>query len=432
MFGKGKLAWLILALVHILVAAVGFVMNSNQTADSAEYLHQATNLREHLSFYCGEWSAAFIPERFSLRPPGYGVFLSLTSWGSANLLLPVFLQIVISLATIYIAWKCVRIISGKQVNSWLFLIPLTGFLTQFIYSGMIMSEILFQFFLISAIACAIMFHHSGMFKWVIGFQVALAVAMLIKPVMWLFPLVSFPMIVWLYSGSGFSKKLYLSFLIPFIIIGGMHFRNYSLTGVAEYSSVSRKLMINYNIPALLEQRVSREEAAFIIDSLQNSVSGLTYAERAEEIDTYSRNLIQEAPLDYFLLHIKGMLRFFMDTGRWELRNYFQLQISWQSLGEAGGSAQYLKQWSPSAIVYQIYCVIINLLLLYALIRFAFNKIVDFRNRRILIGVILYLALLTGPSASSRFRLPAFPLQLVAWGVLIAHSSGKLRSTPLNV
>lgn len=431
MFQKGKFAWIALVLVHLLIAAIGFLMGTNQTADSREYLHQAVNLREHLSFYCGEWSDPFIPEWFSLRPPGYGIFLALTSWGDQHLLLPVLLQIALSVSTIYMAWKSVQILTGKTVSTWYFILPLSGFATQFIYSGMIMSEILFQFFLMIAIACAFMFHHAKLFKWIIGFQLALSMAILIKPVMWLFPVVFFPMAIWLVTSNGFSRKLYLTFLIPFVLIGGMHIRNYSLTRVAEYSSVSRKLMINYNIPALIEQQQGREKAVLIIDSLQNAVSGLPYAERVDVIDSFCWKLILAAPVDYFLLHMKGLIRFFLDTGRWEIRNYFQPDIHWQSLNDAGGSVEYLKQWSTAAIAYQIYCVVINLLLIYALIRFAFNKTIDFRDRRILLGVMLYLAVLTGPSASSRFRLPAFPLQLVAWGVLIVRYPSKSGSTALN-
>ena len=400
----------------MVVAAAGIYLKSNLTKDSVEYLFQAENLRTHLTFYCGSWDEPLKPEWFSLRPPGYGLYLALFSWGKASVILPLIIQVILSIASLYITWKILELITGRTLNVLLFLFPLTGFAVQFIYAGLIMSEILFQFVIVLTLACAVMFHRTDKTKWCFLFITMVTIAMLIKPVMWLFPLLLFPLAIWLVVYKGYDRRILFALIIPFTVIGAMHYRNYSLTGVAEYSSVSQKLLINYNLPALIESQTGKEQAYLVIDSLQQVVSVLPYPARSKEIDQFVKDKILQSPLQYIKIHLLGFIRFFLDTGRWELRNYFSPKEEWTGYNQSGDVGVYLKQWTLPSLLYQMYCMLMNLFLLFTFFYFVFLKSVDLRNRRIVAVLVIYLAILTGPSASARFRLPVFPLQLITCGV----------------
>jgi hypothetical protein len=420
-----KFPWIILIFLHLLFAGIGYTLHTNRTADSSEYLCQAENITKHLSFYCGDYLQIHKPEWYSLRPPGYGLFLAIlkVEW------LVIAAQIALSMFSILLAYRAACLIAGRKINVWLFLLPFTAFVPQFIYSGMVMSEMLLQICWMGVAWCGWMFHHTQRLSWIVFFQILLTLAMLIKPVVWLFPVFAFPMALWMVFYKGFPKQLLLTFMIPFGVIAAMFIRNDQYTGVAEYSSVSRKLLINYNVASLLTAQKGQSAAFAEIDSFQNAVSLLPYEQKTKMVDGFVKDKIASAPFTYAMIHLKGMLRFFLDTGRWEWRRYFALDNSEWKGADTTGFESYMRQWTLSAILYQLYCLLLNMVLLTCLFRFAMMKAVDYRDRRLFIGMILYIALLTGPSASARFRIPVFPLQLIAWGVVLAGR--KSESIPHN-
>jgi hypothetical protein len=425
MFRRYNAAWLITAILHCIIAFAGIYLHSSLTADSQEYLNQAENLREHLTFYCGDLTHPIQPEWYSLRPPGYGLFLAFFSWGELRIILPVIIQVIISIITLYIAWKCSTIISGKRANAFLFLLPLTAFIPQLIYSGMIMSEILFQCAWTLAFCAGVMLHHSGKIKWAFVFQVFLTIALLIKPVAWLLPLFFIPLLFHMIASEHYPRKLIWAMLIPLVVISMMFFRNYSLTGVAEFSSVSNKLLINYNVPPLLREEMGDAAAQREIDSVQYLASNIIYREKARLLREYSIAKITEAPFTYAGLHFKGLINFFFDSGRWEWRRYFNHPLPLRRDVDRKDDIGFLQNWTVPEFIYQIYCMAFNLILVFALLRFGFHRAFDVRDRRLLLVMVFYIALLTGPSASARFRIPVFPLQLIAWGCLIA-GAGKIK------
>lgn len=421
MFRRKNAAWLITAILHVIIAFAGIYLHTSLTADSQEYLNQAYNLRNHLTFYCGDITHPIQPEWYSLRPPGYGLFLAFFSWGGLRIILPVIIQAIISISTLYLAWKCSTIISGKRTNAFIFLIPLTAFLPHLIYSGMIMSEILFQSAWTLAFCAGVMLHHSGRIKWAFVFQIFLTIALLIKPVAWLLPLFFVPLLFHMIIAEHYPKKLILAMLIPLVVIAMMFYRNYTLTGVAEYSSVSNKLLINYNIPPLLRKEMGETAARREIDSVQYLASGKIYSDKSRLIRKYSISKIADAPFTYSGLHLKGLFNFFFDSGRWEWRRYFDHPLAIRQMGEKKTSPGFLQNWTLPEFIYQLYCMGFNLILIIALLRFGFNRSFDIRDRRLLLVMVFYIALLTGPSASARFRIPVFPLQLITWGCMIART-----------
>ncbi|MBE7508747.1 MAG: hypothetical protein HS118_00925 [Bacteroidia bacterium] len=54
------------------------------SVDSVDYLHQATNLKAHGSWYAGDWDMPHDDTMYSRRPPLYAIFLFLIQFISTN------------------------------------------------------------------------------------------------------------------------------------------------------------------------------------------------------------------------------------------------------------------------------------------------------------------------------------------------------------
>ena len=149
-------------------------------------------------------------------------------------------------------------------------------------------------------------------------------------------------------------------------------------------------------------------------------------DRARFIDQQCLHWILESPLSYFELHIKGVFRFFLDHGRWDLYTFLtgvnleqtsstSLQKSYNENGLMGAT-NYIYSFPKVIIGYLLLVFFMNIILLISFIRFLFLKEITKTIRIIIAVMVLYLALLTGPTGSARFRVPVYPLLLVTFAV----------------
>ncbi len=73
-------------------------------------------------------------------------------------------------------------------------------------------------------------------------------------------------------------------------------------------------------------------------------------------------------------------------------------------------------------------LVLNLAVLFAFVKFVFNKKVNLSIRSALAILIIYMAIVTGPSASARFRLPIFPLLVVTFVITMNELTKKNERT----
>ena len=210
------------------------------------------------------------------------------------------------------------------------------------------------------------------------------------------------LILYLIVKRRISQKALLTFIIPFFIILSMFVHNIDKTGVPEYSSIQRKLMINYNVPAVLNLHYDKRQTTQVIDSIQNFASTLPYAERARFIDHVSIDIMRKDISGTIYLQFKGALLFFLDPGSWDLNYYFN--------GNSDNKSIYFNAF---ILLHKYFMVIVNILILISIFRFAFLKEINGLLRIIVLSSIFYFALLIGPSASARFKVPIYPMIVVA-------------------
>lgn len=182
-----------------------------------------------------------------------------------------------------------------------------------------MSEILFQLFvLLSIYFIARLIKYSQM-KDLWWSQWCVAIAMAIKPVMWLFPFVA----VVSFLIHFFNKKVKLialiTFVIPFTTIGLFMGYSHAKTGIWEFSSIQRKLMINYNSYTILKDVFNEEEAIKTISEFQNSVDTLPYVEKCNRIDEFNKEVVMHHPMSAIKAELSGVFRFLSDihVGIWK-------------------------------------------------------------------------------------------------------------------
>jgi len=406
--------WSILILMHLAFFGVALNQKNFTTKDSSEYIWQAQNLSNNGSWYCGDMTQEINPALYNQRPPVYGAFLSLLQIdaGLGNVFVLLLLQIGISLLTTFIAVQFIKLFLGEEWNRMWLLIPLLFFPSQFVYCNMVMSEILLQLFVLLAIYFIARLIKYSQMKDLWWSQWCVAIAMAIKPVMWLFPMVA----VVSFLIHFFNKKVKLialiTFVIPFSTIAFFFNYSHTHTGIWEFSSIQRKLMINYNSFAILKDVFNEEEATKTINEFQSRVAKLPYPEKCKQIDAFNREVLFNHPKSAIKQELTGMFNFFAGHPRWDVEKFYLGEVN---VGKPYQSESRLAMFSYYA--YLIACSIMGLIVLIAFVKFIFSRHISYSLRGCVASIIIYFAIVTGPSASTRFRLPVFPVLMATFCIV---------------
>lgn len=420
--------WIVPAL-YVMLHLLFFVFASSNghpfTKDSTEYLWQSFNLSNHSSFYCGDLNAPIVDAWFNQRPPGYGLFLSFLGINHFNFNYSLLLAVQLSLSLLngFIVYRFVKLLVGPTFSLWWLMIPLLGFPTQFVYSGMVMAEILFQTLLLLSVYFIAILLKRGEMQYLWWSQWSLTASLLVKPVAWMFPfvaLISF-LIYW------FNEKVKLmaivTFVIPFAAIFWMFNYSYSKTGIHEFSSIQRKLMINYNSSAILSDANGKEYAVKRISALQDSVASFKYVDRCNAIDEFNKKVLKDHFITASKVEAIGILKFFLGHSRWDVSFFMQGHEPDQfDSSNESNDPTVQGRW----MMYFLFSVLVNFMVFVAFLKFLFSNDLPVKLRGCIGSIIIYMAIATGPSAASRFRLPIFPVLTVTF-VVVAHRFTQKRS-----
>lgn len=423
-FGE-KIFFVILIVAHAFFFLKALDNGHVFTKDSFEYIQQAKNIRDYHSWYCGDFRLPVQPALFSQRPPGYGVFIFLVKKLNDSIWFLLLLQNLLSLLNFYVLVKILKLVNA-QFNVLYLLIPLIFFPSQFIYPNMIMSEMLLQ----SAVTLSFYFITSFILlnktASLYFYQLFISIALLIKPVWYLFPGVSILFFVFLIKRKNILGWSILTHAIPIIVIALIFLSNHYQTNYWEYSSIQRKLMINYNAYEVLENCYGKKNAVGIIDSIQ-TVTALqsSYPAQANYLQSESNKILIRHPFVFAWIELKGIVRYFTDHSRYDFESFFShipdennsLKEEVSSNGFRGFFDQ-LHKYGLGYFSYLALSVIVNLILFVSLFIFMRQKNIEAAVRFFLFFMIIYVALLTGPTGTTRFRLPVYPLQLIAFSIVI--------------
>jgi 4-amino-4-deoxy-L-arabinose transferase-like glycosyltransferase len=304
-------------------------------------------------------------------------------------------------------------LSDRQFNLYMLLALL--FPAQWIYGSVVMSDLLLQLFLTSAVYFLLIISRENKSVAYWGFALSLSAGMLLKPVMAPIALLSPMLLVLRPMRSGGLKKILL--MIPVLVFLGFSFRNHTMSGQFEYSSISHINLLQYNTRYLLNfthgEQVSEEMLSDLMTIPRNEQDYDTWVNGVKQLGIQS---ISKHPFQYAWIHVSGMFRMLLDPGRFDLAllsnaSYQESEGFLRALSTDGiqGLWKVLKQ-SPFFLI----LLFLGMIKLVKLALFFFACYQNRFNARLwmAIGIPVIILALTGPIGASRFMLPLVPIYLI--------------------
>jgi hypothetical protein len=413
---------LVMLLALLLQLAFGGYQLSEQRyylEDSKEYVQAAENLRAHGTLYCGEWEKR--PHRtdfYSKRPPLYPLLLAGIGWPGSMVLLQ-------NLLSLFNLWLMMRLLLslGFPRKRLLWALPfLLLYPAQFIYSNLIMTEVLLQSLLLG-MAWSLSHFVSQVRGKYLGIYVALlSLGILLKPVMYVFAFVHPLLMGYFYLRKYRHKALLPVAFLPLVVVLAYSGWNHSRTGAFHFSSIQSINLLQYNTYYTLLRAEGEAVADSVVDGIAARADRISsYPERQAYIRSASVEQLSQHPGAYLGLHLKGMAHFFIDPGRFDLYSFLGLEkregkgkglLYHYSQEGYRGVFNYLKTQPLGLLAWLLLIALAHAVKLLGGLRFAFRRSIPL-DQRLLLGMwVLYLAGLTGPLGASRFAVPVFPLLLI--------------------
>ena len=406
---------LFLLLIHLVYFLFQAINQNHTLNDSKEYLQMAENIRQGL-FYCGGPGENVNPDFYTKRPPAYPLFIFLGHLICHHPFLILFLQNILSFFSLLWLRNSLFAIGYKTAFDKYFILLSLFSPSQFIYANMIMSEILFQFFVTGMFIFLLLFILRKQWKYMILYHLFLTLGVFTKPILFPFAFINLFFILFI---SIKQKNIlpFLASLFPLVmIILYMNF-NKKRTGVQHFSSIQKINLIDYNVNYFLVSKYGEQYADSVVRKVKSEAS-----EKDNYRDEYSftmqkgKEILLNDEASYVWYHIKGVWRYFMDPGRFDLSNFLGLEDIqgkglYYILHYEGWKAaiKFLLSQNVLLLIFLIMIMFFNILKTAGLMMFEFNSEIPVEIRLFVFLLVFYFAGVTGPIAASRFAVPVLPL-----------------------
>lgn len=419
-FSKNEIYFfIILGLIHLGYFTYAILWGNIYAGDFREYLMQSVNLKEHLNWYTEVFKEPIQPDFFSRRPPMYAIFiLTFKSIYNSDYTV-LFAQSVLSWMNFYGLIKLLKRYNFKINVFKLLILFILLYPSQFIYCNFIMSEMLFQTFLFWSFYNFIRFTNSADIKYIVYYNLFISLALLTKPVLYMFWIINFFLMLYLFLKNRKNYAIILSGLIPAAVVLIICFYNYNVTGYFHYSSLRHNNFIEFHSNYIkinkegFEKSVSEyKKNKAIIDTIRD------YKTQSGEKERIALEYIEKNFGDYLKLYFKGVFNFFLDPGRFDISEFFRIKntadtgIYYVYLREGyTGIINYILKLPVMFILFLTSVILINVIMIISMINFIFEKGVEIEIRIYFVLIIGYISFVTGIVGSLRYKLPLFQIIL---------------------
>ncbi len=414
--------WTVLLGVHVLALAWALHEGAWEFPDSGRYVQAADNMRLHGELYARPWPTmpphGQAVQEFTIRPIGYPlmVLAGVGPWPVAMLVV----QNLLSLFNIGLVLSFWARWSHPKTSTWGWgLLAVLSFPAQFIYANAVMSEMLLQTVVLGAVGAGLLFINTGKLRYFACVVGALVLACLVKPVF-------YPLAVGAAAAGGWvawwrkRPVLGLWAVVPLVVIGAYMGWNKQRTGYFHFSSIAEINMLHYNAAGVVRQIEGPvAEEHWVAAVLREADAQPDFATRQELIQARVRMMLWAHPVVYARQHLLGMAALFFDPGRFDVSQFLRLEV------HAGNGL--LVQARTGRLLQAVGRLPLGLLVLLGGVLLAnatrvvlavrgFGKLRHggpwlSQGRWIVVGLLLYVALLTGPLGAARFLVPVWPLLL---------------------
>lgn len=416
-----KKAITVLAAALFLRLVLYFIASADQERffyqpDSNEYDILAVNLVENHSFSQSA-EPPFLPD--IKRTPVFPLFLSSIYFFSGYVpAVSVFFNLIISSCTCVIVFKIGRIVYNARAAFCAGLLLAIDFLS-ITYSNLLLTETLFTFLLTLGIYCLVYYYHVRYLPALVSAGIIIGTATLCRPVcMYLFLFLA-PYFILISRQAGLVKTFrdYAVFsLCVLVFIVMWSYRNYYSYGISDLTSLTAiNSYYHRAAPVLADvEGISLSESR---ERLRNRLekeigdNNLTVAEELNTMKLLAKQAIKNNILTYMKMHLMGTLRMFgmANESLYKLldlnkdKNLYNFRVS-----ENSGCHDKIRY-----IIYYMnmfFHIPVTILIYIASISGMWIVIVS-RKYYILVLILLvicYFAIVSGPEAYARFRVPIMP------------------------
>ncbi|WP_035560975.1 hypothetical protein [Hymenobacter sp. IS2118] len=415
--------WAVLIAVHALALGWSLTAEKWYFPDSDRYLQAAENLRIHGQLYARALPVGLLQgeaiQEYTIRPLGYPVALLVLNSAKQPVLLLI-IQNLLSILTIglVVAYWARWCKPEPKKWGWVVLILLT-FPAQYIYANAVMSEMLLQAVVVMLMISALLFIRTKRSRYFAGVMGALVLALLLKPVF-------YPLAVGL-GGMGVliawrRRKWVLGLLglVPLLVTGAYMEWNEQRTGYFHFSSIAEINLLYYNAAGVIRQQTGpAAEDTWVKAVLRKANAQPTFAQRQQLIRKEAVAVLWAHPLLYARQQALGMGAFFLDPGRFDISQFLGLKppVGGGLLAQVrdGGLLQALAKLPLGLLGGLAMVLLANVVRLVLAVR---GLLLLRRGGPMLraggwlaAGLLLYVAVVTGPLGAARFLMPVWPVLL---------------------
>ena len=386
-------------LILVTAFVIWHLLNPKELLDTTEYT-------QYGSFFFGEDSTFVSVDGywmgFARRTPLYPFILWLT-----NKYVLVFLQWVISITLPALIYRYFTLENETPQSMKWFWIVCGVFPLQYFYTGFVMPEIWAEL---------------GVAIWLVAVKnrrfgiagMASAFLILLKPIFIFLTLLNFAISMVHYMKERQFIETIVSWILPILAVTLLLFWNHS-NGYSGISSVGTTNAYEYNRYMLINEEKGGDYADSLYSAEARSLASMSNRDMAKGewmMNAFCRSVF-DYPITFAWVHIKGMLRMFIDPGRYDAMVFFNwtetkglLQV--KSINNQGSIPIY--QWCYIGFFALLSFIRLGLLWLGV-------RVLDFKKYWVWASCffILGYTVLIGPVGTARYLVPLFPIIWVfAW------------------
>ncbi len=385
--------------------------------DSYEYVYMALNIRDHFLFYAGNAVLPLMEKNYTLRPPGYSLFLLLIYVFTVNNWVVLVVQNIISVFNILYLRNTIRLLGYQTRYDWIFFVLLAAYPAQFIYANTIAPDLLVQ-------TCVLIyFRHfiqlgrepAPRHAWIMS--IVLTYGVFTKPILYLFVPVHVIIIAWCFYRFRLQKAVFLSLLIPVVSIVSYNTWNLQRTGKFHFTSIQPWNAMYYNVRMFQEHKLGKTATAEFMRNEQHLWDQTkSFKEWYDYGNSRSMEFLWSHVADYMIYHLKYCAQFFIHPGKGEIdlftgkltygRFFAQKDkritevLKGMSLTEL---PEFLK--THGSVVVMFIVLFFNGVKVLGAVLFFAGRRITWYHRGMAFLLLVYFAFMTGPLANTRYHLP---------------------------
>ncbi|GAA4032069.1 hypothetical protein GCM10022409_15370 [Hymenobacter glaciei] len=209
-------------------------------------------------------------------------------------------------------------------------------------------------------------------------------------------------------------------MVPLLVMGVYMAWNQQRTGYFHFSSITEINLLHYNAAGVVRQLEGpAAEESWVAQVLREADAKADFAARQQVIQQKSEAVLLAHPWVYARQHLTGMVAFFLDPGRFDISEFLGLEplkggglLAQVRTGGLWGAVRQLPLGQLAALL----VVLLANTTRVVLAAWGFCQLGRGPRewqvaRWLAVGLLVYLALLTGPLGAARFLMPAWPLLL---------------------